>query len=79
MMWSFLIGSKLGRLASYIGAALVVLLGAVQYGKAKQKAKQEQDSLKEYKETRERIDESHVNVDVDDSLDRLSDNNQLRD
>lgn len=79
MLWSFLIGSKLGRMASYIGAALVILLGAVQYGKQKQKGKQKQEALEDYVATRERIDESHVNVDVDDSLDRLSSNNQLRD
>jgi spore coat polysaccharide biosynthesis protein SpsF (cytidylyltransferase family) len=66
-----------------IGAAIVALIVAVvvifQTGKKQQKLLDEKEDLEDYKKIRERIDETPISVDLDDALDRLSKNNQLRD
>ena len=37
------------------------------------------EDLEDYKKIRERIDETPISVDLDAAIDRLRDNNQLRD
>lgn len=76
-MW-FLVGSRLRNLAASVLAAVVFIIGLIQYGKQTQKHKQKVRDLKDYKETRERIDEVEPSVDRDAALERLRQNNQLR-
>ena len=76
-MW-FLVGSRLRNLAVSVLAAAVFIFGLVQYGRQTQKHKQEVRDLKDYKETRERIDEVEASPTRDAALERLRRNNQLR-
>ena len=76
-MW-MLVGSRLRNLVAAVLAAGVFIFGLIQYGRQTQKHKQEVKDLKDYKETRERIDEVEVSVDRDAALERLRRNNQLR-
>jgi hypothetical protein len=76
-MW-FLVGSRLRNLAVSVLAAVVFIIGLIQYGRQTQKHKQEVRDLKDYKETRERIDEVEVSPDRDSALERLRRNKQVR-
>ena len=78
-MWLFnlIVGSRVQRLVAGALGVLVVLFGAIQFGRQKED-KQKVQNLKAYKETREKIDEVEVNTDRDAALDRLRDNDQLR-
>ena len=76
-MW-MLVGSRIRNLVAAVLAAGVFIFGLIQYGRQTQKHKQEVKDLKDYKETRERIDEVEVTVDRDAALERLRRNNQLR-
>lgn len=76
-MWA-LVGSRLRTLAAAVSVAVVFIFGLVQYGKKTQKHKQEVKDLKDYKDTRERIDEAEVSSDRDAALERLRSNKQVR-
>jgi len=76
-MWT-IVGYRLRDLVVSALAAIVFVIGLIQYGRQTQKHKEEVRDLKDYKETRERIDEVEVSVDRDAALDRLRRNNQLR-
>jgi len=76
-MW-MLVGSRLRNLAVSVLAAVVFIFGLIQYGRQTQKHKEEVRDLKDYKETRERIDEVEPSPDRDAALERLRRNNQLR-
>ena len=76
-MW-MLVGSRLRNLAVSVLAAVVFIFGLIQYGRQTQKHKDEVKDLKDYKETRERIDEVQPSADRDAALERLRRNNQLR-
>jgi len=76
-MW-MLVGSRLRNLAVSVLAAVVFIFGLIQYGRQTQKHKEEVRDLKDYKETRERIDEVEPSSDRDAALERLRRNNQLR-
>lgn len=76
-MW-MLVGSRLRNLAVSVLAAVVFIFGLIQYGRQTQKHKDEVKDLKDYKETRERIDEVEPSPDRDAALERLRRNNQLR-
>ena len=76
-MW-FLVGSRLRNLAAAVLAAGVFIFGLIQYGKQTQKHKQEVKDLKDYKDTRERIDEVKPSADRDAALKRLLANKQVR-
>ena len=76
-MW-MLVGSRLRNLAAAVSVAGVFILGLIQYGKQTQKHKQEVKDLKDYKDTRERIDEAEVSSDRDAALERLRSNKQVR-
>ena len=76
-MW-MLVGSRLRNLAAAVLAVGVFILGLIQYGKQTQKHKQEVKDLKDYKDTRERIDEAKVSSDRDAALERLRSNKQIR-
>jgi len=76
-MW-MLVGSRLRNLAVSVLAAVVFIFGLIQYGRQTQKHKDEVKDLRDYKETRERIDEVEPSPDRDAALERLRRNNQLR-
>ena len=76
-MW-MLVGSRLRNLAVSVLAAVVFIFGLIQYGRQTQKHKEEVRDLRDYKETRERIDEVEPSSDRDAALERLRRNNQLR-
>ena len=76
-MW-MLVGSRLRNLAVSALAATVFVFGLIQYGRQTQKHKEEVKDLKDYKETRERIDEVQPSADRDAALERMRRNNQLR-
>lgn len=76
-MWT-LVGSRIRNLVAGVLAVGVLVLGLIQYGRQTEKHKQEVRDLKDYKDTRERIDEVEPSSDRDSALERLRDNNQLR-
>ena len=76
-MW-MLVGSRLRNLAVSVLAAVVFIFGLIQYGRQTQKHKDEVKDLRDYKETRERIDEVEPSADRDAALERMRRNNQLR-
>lgn len=71
--------NKLSQIGAIILALVVLVVSAFRSGKEQQKTVEKYKDLEEYKETRDRIDETVVNTDVSDALDRLSKNGQLRD
>lgn len=80
MTWLLgLVGSRLGRLVASVLAVMASILAVFKLGQRDQKKQQEIDNLKDYVEKREAIDEVPVNDNVDDALDRLRDNDSLRD
>lgn len=76
-MW-MLVGSRIRNLAVGALAAIVFVIGLIQYGRQTQKHRDEVRDLRDYKETRERIDEVEPSADRDAALERLRRNNQLR-
>lgn len=79
IVWKWIVGSRLGRLAASVLAAIAIVFGLILYGKKIQKQQEMVEDLEDYKKIRERIDETPISVDLDDALDRLSKNDQLRD
>ena len=79
IVWKWIVGSRLGRLAASVLAAITIVFGLILYGKKLQKQQEMVEDLEDYKKIRERIDETPISVDLDDALDRLSKNDQLRD
>lgn len=79
IVWRWIVGSRLGRLAASVLAAIAIVFGLILYGKKLQKQQEMVEDLEDYKKIRERIDETPISVDLDDALDRLSKNDQLRD
>ena len=79
-MWllSLIVGSRLKRLAVSALAVIATVFGLIQYGKLSQRNKQKIDDLKEYKKTRERIDDAERSPDRDVALERMRKNNKLR-
>lgn len=76
-MW-MLVGSRIRNLVVGALAAIVFVIGLIQYGRQTQKHRDEVRDLRDYKETRERIDEVEPSADRDAALERLRRNNQLR-
>lgn len=79
-MWllNLLVGSRLKRLAASALAVILTVFGLIQYGRMTEKTKQKTEELKEYKKTRERIDDAERSPDRDAALERMRKNNQLR-
>jgi hypothetical protein len=77
-MWWALVGYRLRNLAASVLAVAVLVIGLIQYGKKTQKDKQEVKDLKDYKNTRERIDAVKPANTRDAALKRMRDNNQIR-
>jgi hypothetical protein len=72
------ISNKVYSFLAIAAGVLGVLFYAFQQGKADQRLKQKTKELESYKETRERIDETPVNTNRDDALERLRKSGQVR-
>ena len=79
-MWllNLLVGSRLKRLAVSALAAILTVFGLIQYGRMTEKTKQKTEELREYKKTRERIDDAERSPDRDAAIKRMRKNSQLR-
>jgi len=77
IFWSFLT-TRLGRILSSILFVVSAVAAVFMAGRRDAKKDQEVEDLKEYKETKEKIDETPVNTTRDDAIARLRKNNQLR-
>jgi hypothetical protein len=75
----WLITSKLGRMLSAIGFAVVAVLAVFTAGARSNKKAAEVKYLKGYIKTQERVNEVDVSADRDDAIKRLRNNDQIRD
>lgn len=73
------VGSRIGRLVAGALAAIGTVLAIFQAGKRDARKDQKVKDLKSYRKTREQIDATKPSSDRNDALERLRDNNQLRD
>lgn len=76
-IWSWIIGSKLGRAVGSLAAALALLAGAVLWGRNEAMKAQELQDLKDFQDTKEKIDEVDKSTTHDDALERLRRNGWL--
>jgi hypothetical protein len=76
-VWTFLT-TRLGKILSSILFVVTALSAIFMAGKKSEEKGQEVEDLKEYKETKEKIDETPVSTTRDDALARLRKHNQLR-
>jgi hypothetical protein len=77
ILWSFLT-TRLGKLLSSILFVVSAVVAVFVSGRHDAKKDKEVEDLKEYKETKEKIDETPVTTTRDDAIARLRKNNQLR-
>ncbi len=76
-MW--LVTSKLGRMISAFGLAIVAILAVFTAGVRSNKKATEIQHLKGYIKTQEKVNEVEVSVDRAAAIKRLRNNNQIRD
>lgn len=78
MIWAFLT-TKIGKLLSS-ALAVVAAIGAIFLaGKRDEKKARQIEDLRDYKDTKEKIDETPVSRTRDDAIDRLKSKGQVRD
>jgi len=77
MIWAFLT-TKLGRILSSILFVVSAVAAIFVAGKRDEKKARQIEDLRDYKETKEKIDETPVSRDRDAAASRLRDNGQLR-
>lgn len=77
MMWAFLT-TKLGRILSSILFVVSAVAAIFVAGKRDEKKARQIEDLKDYKETKEKIDETPVHRNRDAAIDRLRNHDQLR-
>lgn len=77
MIWAFLT-TRIGKLLSSALAVLVAIGAVFVAGKRDEKKARQIEDLRDYKETKEKIDETPVSRDRDAAASRLRDNGQLR-
>ena len=77
IFWSFLT-TRLGKILSSILFVVSTVAAVFMAGRRDAKKDQEVEDLKEYKETKEKIDATPVTTTRDDAIARLRKNNQLR-
>jgi len=77
-MIGFIVNSRLGRYAALLVGFLVTVFGLIQYGKMKQRKEYEVQDLKDYVETKEKIDEVTTSNSRNDAVDRLRGNGVVR-
>ena len=73
-----LVGSRLKALVASVLAAGGLIMLVFMAGKKSERDKHKVKDLEDYKETRERIDETPISTDRDTSIERLRDNGQVR-
>lgn len=77
MIWTFLM-TKLGRILSSILFVVSAIAAIFLAGKRDEKKARQIEDLRDYKETKEKIDETPVTRTRDAAAQRLRDNDQLR-
>jgi hypothetical protein len=77
ILWSFLT-TRLGKILSSILFVVSTVAAVFMAGRRDAKKDQEVEDLKEYKETKEKIDATPVTTTRDGAIARLRKNNQLR-
>ncbi len=77
MIWTFL-ASKIGRVLSSALAILAAIGAVFMAGKRDEKKARQIEDLRDYKETKEKIDETPVTRTRDAAVERLRDNGQVR-
>lgn len=77
MIWTFL-ASKIGRVLSSALAILAAIGAVFMAGKRDEKKARQIEDLRDYKETKEKIDETPVTRTRDAAAQRLRDNDQIR-
>ncbi len=77
MIWTFLM-TKLGRILSSILFVVSAIAAIFLVGKRDEKKARQIEDLRDYKETKEKIDETPVTRTRDAAAQRLRDNDQLR-
>jgi hypothetical protein len=77
MIWTFLM-TKLGRILSSILFVVSAIAAIFLAGKRDEKKARQIEDLRDYKETKEKIDETPVTRTRDAAVDRLRDNGQIR-
>lgn len=77
MIWLF-IKSRLGRYTVWVVGLSVTVFGLIQYGKIKQRKEDEVQDLKDYVETKEKIDEVTASNSRVDAISRLRNNGAIR-
>ena len=77
IMWSFLT-TRLGKILSSVLFVVGAVVTVFKAGRKAEEKDQEVEDLRDYKETKEKIDETPVSTNRDDALDRLRKHNQLR-
>jgi hypothetical protein len=77
MIWTFLM-TKLGRILSSILFVVSAIAAIFLAGKRDEKKARQIEDLRDYKETKEKIDETPVTRTRDAAAQRLRDNDQIR-
>ncbi len=77
MIWTFLM-TKLGRILSSILFVVSAIAAIFLAGKRDEKTARQIEDLRDYKETKEKIDETPVTRTRDAAVERLRDNDQIR-
>lgn len=77
MIWAFLT-TKLGRILSSILFVVSAVAAIFVAGKRDEKKARQIEDLRDYKETKEKIDETPVHRNRDAAIDRLRNHDQLR-
>ncbi len=77
MIWTFLM-TKLGRILSSILFVVSAIAAIFLAGKRDEKKARQIEDLRDYKETKEKIDETPVTRTRDAAVERLRDNDQIR-
>lgn len=77
ILWSFLT-TRLGKILSSVLFVVGAVVTVFKAGRKAEEKDQEIEDLRDYKETKEKIDETPVSTNRDDALARLRKHNQLR-
>lgn len=77
ILWSFLT-TRVGKILSSVLFVVGAVVTVFKAGRKAEEKDQEIEDLRDYKETKEKIDETPVSTNRDDALARLRKHNQLR-
>lgn len=77
ILWSFLT-TRVGKILSSVLFVVGAVVTVFKAGRKAEEKDQEIEDLRDYKETKEKVDETPVSTNRDDALARLRKHNQLR-